>query len=79
MSCVAVYVPVTYSGLTGESLLPHAEIAIAEPRLVLSELTGPITMSGHHRTLKGYRWNMPITAIHWSLASNDSDCTRAPS
>lgn len=32
----------------------------------------------HHRTRKDCKWSMPITAIHWSLASNDSGCTRAP-
>ena len=42
-------------------------------------MVGPHHDVGHRRTLEGCKWNLPITAIHWSLASNDSVCTRAPS
>ena len=40
-----------------------------------------VILSPHHdvgasRDPKGCRWSMPITAIHWSLASSDSAFTR---
>ena len=39
----------------GQIVLDDAEIAIAEPRLVLSELTGPITMSGQTLLIENVR------------------------
>lgn len=39
----------------GQIALDDAEIAIAEPRLVLSELTGPITMSGQTLLIENLR------------------------
>ena len=39
----------------GQIVLDDAEVAIAEPRLVLSELTGPITMSGQTLLIENLR------------------------